>query len=248
MGSPRQPEAGKAFLLSTDTFGKLMKSLKKKPRPATFSNTDTNIISLINGSGDRVDAYNALSIDTSAIESTQDNYFSDHSFDGITPSFDDTRLAILLEPLEDGAVGQAAIGGVCVVEVDVTDISHTSAKSSGSQVLESGTTGPLRFLEPPTATGQQFLKCVFTPNAVPAITNGMVHGVSQEDFTDTSTQVDVQVTFSTLPDVNVGDIVTAINYIGYSGDLGGECFVYYHGDGTGNEDGTYSLMGARCPV
>lgn len=78
--------------------------------------------------------------------------------------------------------------------------------------------------------------------------NGVVHGTAEFEFSADTANVDVLVTFSELPDVNAGEVVTAINYIGYEGDQDGECFVYYHGDGTGNGDGTYSLMGARCPT
>jgi hypothetical protein len=78
--------------------------------------------------------------------------------------------------------------------------------------------------------------------------NGVVRGTAEVDFDDTTTTVDVSVTFSNIDDVAVGQVVTATNYIGYSGDQNGECYVYYHGDGTGNEDGTFDLMGARCPV
>lgn len=78
--------------------------------------------------------------------------------------------------------------------------------------------------------------------------NGVVRGTAEFDFDDTTTTVDVSVTFSNIDDVAIGQVVTATNYIGYSGDQNGECYVYYHGDGTGDEDGTFDLMGARCPV
>jgi hypothetical protein len=78
--------------------------------------------------------------------------------------------------------------------------------------------------------------------------NGVVRGTAEFDFDDTTATVDVSVTFSNIDDVAIGQVVTATNYIGYSGDQNGECYVYYHGDGTGDEDGTFDLMGARCPV
>jgi len=81
-----------------------------------------------------------------------------------------------------------------------------------------------------------------------ATSSGVVHGTAEFDFTTTTVSVDVEVTFSNVPHVTAGQVVTALNYIGYEGDRDGECFVYYHGDGTGNEDGTFSLMGARCPA
>jgi len=243
---PRQPEAGKAFLLSSDTLGKVLNSLKKKAPQRSFPNTDTNIISIVNKTGSRVASFHALEIDESSYPSTQNEYFSDNTFRGITPSVNSTRLAVLLEPAEDNSISQAAISGICPAYVDVSNLDHTHAFIGSSGLLGSGTRGPLMMLETPTATGLQVLKCLFSP-AVPA-SAGMIHGVLQSDITNTSTQVDVSVTFSLLEDVSVGDIVTATNVIGYSGSTGGDAIVWYHGDGTGNEDGTYTLMGARCPA
>jgi len=85
-------------------------------------------------------------------------------------------------------------------------------------------------------------------NSAKLKTGGMLRGLAEFDFEDTTATVDVSITFSNIDDVTVGQVVTATNYIGYSGDQNGECYVYYHGDGTGNEDGTFDLMGARCPV
>lgn len=237
-------------MLSTDTLSKILTGLKIKNKSpiGAYSNTDTNVISIVNTTGSRVDSYRALELESSIIESDQNDYFSDHTFDGITPTADTTRLAILLQPLEDDEVGQAVISGICTVEINVTDITHTSATSTGSNLLVSSGSGPITIIEPPTTTGTQFLKCVFGGGSVEKVRNGVVRGTSEENFDDNTPSVDVTITFSNLEDISVGQTVTATNYIGYSGDIGGECYVYYHGDGTGNEDGTFDLMGARCPV
>jgi hypothetical protein len=141
-------------------------------------------------------------------------------------------------------MGRAVISGVTTVRVDVTDISHGFASPQGTPVLESSASGPLQLLDPATSTGEQLLKCTFSATKVG---QGMVHGTLQSDITDENLTVDVAVIFSLLQDVQVGDIVTAQNVVGYSGSIGGDAIVWYHGDGTGNEDGTYTLMGARCP-
>lgn len=158
----RQPEAGKAFLLSTDTLGKVLKGIDKTPSRPRFSNTDTNIITLVNKSGDSVDPYHTLEIDESSYPASQTEYFTDHAFRGVTPTSDATRLAVYLDPVEDGALGQAAISGVVPVKVSISDTSHTHAVAISSSVLASGTSGPLMFLETPEEVGDQFIKCVFT--------------------------------------------------------------------------------------
>jgi hypothetical protein len=247
MTTIRQPEAGKSFLLSNDTLSKLLGLLKKsKPSTAGSYNTDTNQISIVNRTGSSVQSFNTLEVTNSYVPSSQDDYSSDLLFECGNPPIDATKLAVLQEPLNDGEVGIAIVSGVTSVRVNVTDTSHGFASPAGNAVLESSSSGPIEILDPPTSTGEQLLKCTFAKGTKSGA--GMVHGVLQSDITDTSTQVDVSVTFSLLEDVSVGDTVTATNVIGYSGSAGGDAIVWYHGDGTGNEDGTYTLMGARCPA
>jgi hypothetical protein len=246
MVTTRQVDAGKSYLLSNDTAAKLLKGLKKITSRSRSSNTDTNIVQIYNGSGSDVDPFKALTLSGSVFEEDQSEFFDEEVLEGDTLVEDSDNIVVLLEPIEAGGTGEGAVGGVVAVLVDVSDISHTHI-AAGASGLVSATSGPLKIVSPPTANGEVYLKAVFGSPAVPAITNGMVHGLLQSDITDTTTQVDVNVTFSLLEDVSVGDIVTALNIIGYSGSLGGDAIVFYHGDGTGNEDGTYTLMGARCP-
>jgi hypothetical protein len=245
MTTTRQTDAGKSYLISNDTAAKLLKGLKKTSSRARSSNTDTNIVQIYNGSGADVDPFTALTLAGSTFEEDQSEFFDEDVLEGDALAAGSDNIVVLLEPIEAGGTGEGAIGGIVAVLADVSDISHTHIAAGGSGLV-SATSGPLKIVSPPTETGEQFLKCTFT--SATKVGQGMVHGLLQSDITDTTTQVDVSVTFSLLEDVSVGDIVTATNVIGYSGSAGGDAIVWYHGDGTGNEDGTYTLMGARCPA
>ena len=210
MSTNRQPEAGKTFLLSNDTLSKVLGLIgKRKPTQKRSLNTDSNIVSLINRSGASVQSFNTLEITQSGVPSSQSDYSSDSFFEGNNPPVDSTKLAVLQEPLNDDDMGRAVISGVTTVRVDVTDISHGFASPQGTPVLTSSASGPLQLLDPATSTGEQLLKCTFT--SATKVGQGMVHGTLQSDITNTTTQVDVSVTFSLLEDVSVGDIVTALN-------------------------------------
>jgi hypothetical protein len=240
----RQIDAGKSYVLSNDTAGKLMKLIgKTKGVRGGTPNTDTNLITVLN-SGATADPYTALEVSASVFTEDQSDFFDADCVECDNPSEGSTNLCIITEPLANGETGIAAIGGMVTALVNVSEVSHGFVVYSGGGLVSSQSSGPLKIVTPPTETGEQHLKVRFVDLVVG---QGMVHGLLQSDITDTTTQVDVSVTFSLLEDVSVGDIVTALNIIGYSGSLGGDAIVFYHGDGTGNEDGTYTLMGARCP-
>jgi hypothetical protein len=219
--------------------------MQVNPR-ARSSNTDTNIVQIYNGSGADVDPFTALTLAGSTFEEGQSEFFDEDVLEGGALEADSSNIVVALEPILDGETGEGAIGGIVAVLVNVTDLSHTHV-AAGASGLISANSGPLRITSPPAATGEVYLKAVFVA-VTSGIPNGVVRGTAEFDFTDTTATVDVEVTFSNVDDVTVGQVVTATNWIGYSGDLGGECYVYYHGDGTGNEDGTFDLMGARCPA
>ena len=247
MPTTRQTDAGRAYLLSNDTAAKLLKGLKKTSSRVRSSNTDTNIVQIYNGSGADVDPFTALTLSGSTFEEDQSEFFDEDVLEGDTLEADSGNIVVALEPILDGETGEGAIGGVVAVLVNVTDLSHTHV-AAGASGLISANSGPLRITSPPAATGEVYLKAVFVSVTSSSVPNGVVRGTAESDFDDTSVTVDVEVTFSNIDDVAVGQVVTATNWIGYSGDQNGECYVYYHGDGTGEEDGTFDLMGARCPV
>jgi len=122
-----------------------------------------------------------------------------------------------------------------------------------TNVVTDGETLNVLNLSSTVVSGNIYVKAVRTKTGdyvveISISNNGVVRGKAEVDFTSTTATVDVEVTFSNLSQVIVGQVVTATNHIGYEGDRDGECYVYYHGDGTGNEDGTFELMGARCPA
>jgi len=67
----------------------------------------------------------------------------------------DGNFAILLEPIEDGKIGQACIAGVTVAAVDVTDADHARAdiKDDDYDSLESGSAGTADILWKESGTG-----------------------------------------------------------------------------------------------
>jgi hypothetical protein len=68
------------------------------------------------------------------------------------------RMAILLKPIKEDAIGSAMLAGVCLARVDVSNANHTHAYPvSGDAELASGYNGPLELLMEPDGTGVQDL-------------------------------------------------------------------------------------------
>lgn len=77
---------------------------------------------------------------------------------GDVPASTSDPFVVLLEPLSDGAVGRAAIAGLALAQVDVTDTSHEYATPTAADAtkLTSATSGPARILWTETGgTGTQ---------------------------------------------------------------------------------------------
>jgi len=94
-----------------------------------------------------------------------------------------------------------------------------------------------RIVEVMTIAGKQFA-------IAPAVANGIIRGLAQTSFLTTAATVDVQISFSNVANVNVGDIVTAVNFLNRSGDDNAPCYVYAHGD----ESETFDLLDVECPA
>jgi hypothetical protein len=68
------------------------------------------------------------------------------------------KFAILAEAIPAGTIDTAQTDGVCIARVNVTDTNHTHAiPVAGYYTLSSAPIGPVEFLLPPTATGEQLL-------------------------------------------------------------------------------------------
>lgn len=133
----------------------------------------------------------------------------------------------------------------CVIQVvdsdDGTFIAGdtVSVFNAGTEPVESGS-----YLVAVKDSGGNYIA---KPSGEGGTSSGIFHGTAENIFDDTEASVNVLVTLSLLKEVTVGQTITALNYVGHSGNQGAECYVYYHGDGTGNADGTFSLLSARCP-
>jgi hypothetical protein len=75
------------------------------------------------------------------------------------------RMAILLKPIKEDAIGPAQMLGVCLARVDVTSTSHTHAMPlDGDSELTSSFTGPCELLMVPDETGVQDLWVLIRPD------------------------------------------------------------------------------------
>jgi len=150
---------------------------------------------------------------------------------------------------------QAPAGGIA------TPISSTQPSSAVCTLMKFNAAGTT--LEPTNTTETVFSFTSFSAgeifegkqvggkifaNSAKLKSGGMLRGLAEVDFDDTTETVDVSITFTRVVGVAVGEIVTTVNYIGVSGDQNGECYVWYHGDREGATDGTFDLISARCPV
>lgn len=122
------------------------------------STAKVDIITLKNGSGSDVSRFDVLGLST-PLFTPNDNLveFQQRAMMvGVTPDIDDHvgKFAVLLEPLADGSIGKAAVGGVIPAVINVTDADHTHADiKDAAVVLESGTTGLCEILWKETGTG-----------------------------------------------------------------------------------------------
>lgn len=245
----RQVDAGKKYLLSNSTASKLNRLLgTNKGLSNDVVDTDSNIIAGSNVTGTDFLPFRPVLIYDTIFEEDDENFDEEIVFEIAKPAANETRIGITREPIpaQEAEIGAVQIGGTATAVVDILDVNHTHARVGGSGELESANSGPLRLFKLAfEAEREQLVKVKFETQKPGA---GMVHGTLAQDITDSTSEVDVNVTFSLLEDVSVDDTVTAMNVIGYAGSLGGDAIVWYHGDGTGNEDGTFTLMGARCPT
>lgn len=105
---------------------------------------------------------------------------------GDTPAATDDPFVVLLEPIEDGAVGRAAVAGLAICQVNVTSTGHDYATPTAADAakLTSGASGPARILWKETgSTGTQ--ACVVLLGEGAASGGGSGITVEEEDGTPT---------------------------------------------------------------
>jgi len=80
------------------------------------------------------------------------------AFRGISPSSSTGKYAILLDPIDDNAMGRAYVAGVPHVRVDITSTAHTCAEveDANTTSLVSATTGTAQILWREGGTGEQW--------------------------------------------------------------------------------------------
>lgn len=133
-------------------------------------------------------------------------------------SYDGGAMAIVGDPIADGAIGVAYVSGVVVARVNVANITHGYADPATSQTtLASGTTGSVRILSTLSATGVQ--DCLVLLGAGEASAN---EGVATLDATlsggATATVVNYVAVRGTLSPPATTDNVD--NPLGLSGSIG----------------------------
>ena len=79
------------------------------------------------------------------------------TFAGTTPNSTADPVGVLLDDVPDGEYGRAAVQGVCLAKVNVTNTGHKYAAPTASQVYltSSNTFGPVALLGTPGSTGTQ---------------------------------------------------------------------------------------------
>lgn len=132
---------------------------KKVGGPPGAAGQTNVILDITNNTGADIPINGVLEINGLQIEPTyNDGILQNHPIlDGQTPSGSDVPIAITLQPARDGDTVQAVVVGVVPCKVDVQDTDHQFAVPTNGEnaKLESATTGGVRILYKPAATGDQ---------------------------------------------------------------------------------------------
>ena len=114
---------------------------------------------LQNGSGADVDRFGVLGIDSPVVSPTDnaDTFASLIALKGVKPTTDheDGKFVVLLEPTANNGVRTAAIGGVTICKINVTDAAHkyAKAKADTTAALVSADAGPCVIMWKQSGTG-----------------------------------------------------------------------------------------------
>jgi len=117
-------------------------------------------------------------------------WLSRPALDGDEPAAEDDPFVILLEPLGDGAVGRAAIAGLAIAQVDVTDTGHGYAAPTAGDAtkLTSAASGPARILwRESGSTGTQ--ACVLLLGGSDGASGGTGLTVKESDLSPSYTSI-----------------------------------------------------------
>lgn len=143
------------------------------------------VVRIKNSSGEDVPRYGILAIDGLVITpDDNDAILDDPLLDGTNTTTTDDKIAVVLQPLADGEIGTAVIGGVIACTINVSDELHTYAEPSteaaatGVTRLESSSSGYIRILWKGSGTGEVDALVTFphTPTAAVATQFAMGDG------------------------------------------------------------------------
>lgn len=127
IGDPYRPvRAGQPLSIPATVWNQLLNIARSGTLPTqstearTLASRQTGVIEVRNVSGSNLDAFSVVGLDVVTIDSDDNlqEFKSRVRFDGDIPATSQTGFAILLEPLADGAIGSAAVAGVCAVQVE----------------------------------------------------------------------------------------------------------------------------------
>ena len=121
------------------------------------------LIRIKNASGSDVARFGILGLDDFIISPTdnQQEFQNKINFEGVTPltaSHYDGYYAVLIEPIKNGKIGWARIGGIVPVQVNITDDAHWWADITNSDAtkLTSGHAGTAKILMKESGTGTKW--------------------------------------------------------------------------------------------
>ena len=136
--------------------------------------SDLGIVAIKNNTGADVGRFGVLGIDSPIFtpDDNLDSFSNRVALVGVTPTVatHTGRFAILLEPIASGKIGQAAVAGVCPVQINMASATDGFAdvKDSDSTVLASGTFGAATILWKATGTGVQWAIVRFGGGGLPS--------------------------------------------------------------------------------
>jgi hypothetical protein len=117
------------------------------------------IVLVRNGSGANLDRFAVLGIDAALIPPADnpDGFAARVALAGVAPAAAHLggRFAILVEPVADGAIGRACVGGCTVLKLNVGSAGDwfADAEAGTTAALVSGATGPVQILWKEAGTG-----------------------------------------------------------------------------------------------
>lgn len=128
------------------------RSVLGRPVDVIRGQRQTDLVNVKNGTGEDLLPGNVVQLGAYAFdEFDRRNIW----FEADTPT-DETKFAILAQPVKSGKRGWAHVSGACIALVDISDTDHTRATPVDSEtVMESDDTGPVLFLSEITETGEQ---------------------------------------------------------------------------------------------